>query len=223
MIILSNIHKSYKSAAGKELVLKDLSFSIDKGEYVAIMGSSGAGKSTLMNILGTLERADAGEYLYEDKRIEKMSKGQLTLLRNEKIGFVFQNFQLIPNLSVSQNVLLPLIYNRKWFARKNDRVRKALDLVGLGAKMRQKPHQLSGGQKQRAAIARAIVNEPSLLLADEPTGSLDEENTEYILNIFDELHQKGVTIILITHDLEVAKRAQKIMMLKGGVLREYSV
>ncbi|WP_428912665.1 ABC transporter ATP-binding protein [Niallia sp. Krafla_26] len=220
MITLSNIHKSYRSAAGKELVLKNLDFSIDKGEYVAIMGSSGSGKSTLMNIIGTLETADAGEYRYEDRRINTLSKGKLTQLRNEQMGFVFQNFQLIPNLSIYQNVMLPLIYNRKWFIRKKEYVRKAIESVGLQAKMRQKPHQLSGGQKQRVAIARAIVNEPALLLADEPTGSLDEENTEFILNIFDDLHQKGVTIILITHDAEVAKRAQRTMMLKGGVLKE---
>lgn len=220
MITLSNIHKSYQSASEREYVLKSLDFSIDKGEYVAIMGASGSGKSTLMNILGTLEQIDAGEYWYEDRRIDTMSKGKLTLLRNKKMGFVFQSFQLISNLSIYQNVMLPLIYNRKWFIRKKEIVRKALASVGLETKWRQKPHQLSGGQKQRVAIARAIVNEPSLLLADEPTGSLDEENTESILTIFDDLHQKGVTIILITHDPEVAKRAQRTLVLKNGILKE---
>lgn len=220
MIRLSNIRKSYRSAAGKESVLEGLDFQLDKGEYVAIMGASGTGKSTLMNILGTLERPDDGEYIFRDKKVHRMGNGKLTLLRNEEIGFVFQNYQLIPNLSVYQNVLLPLAYKRKWQSEKRTRVKRALAMVGLEGKLKAKPHQLSGGQKQRVAIARAIVNEPSLLLADEPTGSLDEMTTESILEIFDELHQRGVTIILITHDPEVAKRAERILYLKGGRIKE---
>ncbi|MFC7365186.1 MULTISPECIES: ABC transporter ATP-binding protein [Bhargavaea] len=220
MIRLKSISKSYRSAAGKDSVLEGLDFQVDEGEYVAIMGASGTGKSTLMNILGTLERPDAGEYIFRDKKIHKMSNRKLTLLRNEEIGFVFQNYQLIPNLSVYQNVLLPLAYKRKWQSRKRERVKKALSMVGLEEKLKAKPHQLSGGQKQRVAIARAIVNEPSLLLADEPTGSLDEKTTESILEIFDELHERGVTIILISHDPEVAKRAQRILHLKGGRIKE---
>ncbi|AXI10927.1 ATP-binding cassette domain-containing protein [Oceanobacillus sp. 143] len=222
MMTLSNINKSYKSAAGKESVLGGLDFHIGEGEYVAIMGSSGTGKSTLMNILGTLERPDDGEYMFRGKAIHKMSNRKLTLMRNKEIGFVFQNYQLIPNLSIYQNVMLPLEYRRKWFMNKRDRVRKALAMVGLEGKLRQKPYQLSGGQKQRVAIARAIVNEPSLLLADEPTGSLDEKTTESILEIFDDLHQRGVTIIMITHDLEVAKRAERTVYLKGGLLKEHT-
>lgn len=222
MISLTNITKTYKTALGLETVLKDLNLHINESEYVAIMGSSGSGKSTLMNILGTLEKADTGEYFYNEKEIHRMSNRQLTLLRNKQIGFVFQSFQLIPNLSVYQNVMLPLIYGGKWFTGKKERVRKALQLVGLEEKVHQKPQQLSGGQKQRVAIARAIVNEPSLLLADEPTGSLDEATTGSILDIFADLHKGGVTIIMITHDLEVAKRAQRVMHLKGGVIKEYS-
>ncbi|WP_424236921.1 ABC transporter ATP-binding protein [Bhargavaea ginsengi] len=220
MIRLSNISKSYRSAAGKESVLEGLDFELDEGEYVAIMGASGTGKSTLMNILGTLERPNDGEYIFRDKKVHRMGNGKLTLLRNEEIGFVFQNYQLIPNLSVYQNVLLPLSYKRKWQSKKRARVKRALGMVGLEGKLKAKPHQLSGGQKQRVAIARAIVNEPSLLLADEPTGSLDEKTTESILEIFDELHQHGVTIILITHDPEVAKRAERILHLKGGRIKE---
>src|SRR5690606_812909 len=169
MIRLSNISKSYRSAAGRESVLKGLDFELDEGEYVAIMGASGTGKSTLMNILGTLERPNAGEYIFRDKKVHRMGNGKLTLLRNEEIGFVVQNYQLIPNLSVYQNVLLLLSYKRKWQSKKRERVKRALSMVGLEGKLKAKPHQLSGGQKQRVAIARAIVNEPSLLLADEPT------------------------------------------------------
>lgn len=222
MMTLSNIDKSYKSSAGREAVLRGLEFQISEGEYVAIMGSSGTGKSTLMNILGTLERPDAGEYLFRGKKIHQMSNRKLTLMRNKEIGFVFQNYQLIPSLSIYQNVMLPLEYHRKWFINKRNRVRKALMMVGLEGKLKSKPQHLSGGQKQRVAIARSIVNEPSLLLADEPTGSLDEETTKSILKIFDDLHQRGVTIILITHDMEVAKRAERIMYLKGGLLKEYT-
>lgn len=221
MITLSNITKSYKTTSGTEVVLKGLNLHIKESEYVAIMGSSGSGKSTLMNILGTLERPDAGEYFYGEKKIHRMGKRQLALLRNQQIGFVFQNFQLIPNLSVYQNVMLPLVYGRKWFTGKKEMVRKALQMVGLEGKVHQKPYLLSGGQKQRVAIARAIVNGPSLLLADEPTGSLDEATTESILEIFDDLHQSGVTIIMITHDSEVAKRAERVLYLKGGVIKEY--
>lgn len=220
MIRLSNINKFYRSAAGKESVLEGLDFQLDEGEYVAIMGASGTGKSTLMNILGTLERPNGGEYIFRDKKVHRMGNGKLTLLRNKEIGFVFQNYQLIPNLSVYQNVLLPLSYKRKWQSKKRIRVKSALAMVGLEGKLKAKPHQLSGGQKQRVAIARAIVNEPSLLLADEPTGSLDEKTTESILEIFDELHERGVTIILITHDPEVAKRAERILHLKGGRIKE---
>lgn len=201
--------------------MQNLNLHIEEAEYVAIMGSSGAGKSTLMNILGTLEKPDSGEFFYHEKRIHKMRGHKLALLRNKEIGFVFQNFQLIPNQSVYQNVMLPLVYGQKWFGGKKEMVRKALRMVGLEGKISQKPHQLSGGQKQRVAIARAIVNGPSLLLADEPTGSLDEETTESILGIFDDLHQSGVTIIMITHDMEVAKRAQRILYLKGGTIKEH--
>ncbi|WP_458411783.1 ABC transporter ATP-binding protein [Schinkia sp. CFF1] len=221
MIRLSNITKAYKSASGSEVVLQNLNLHIEEAEFVAIMGSSGAGKSTLMNILGTLERPDSGEFFYHEKKIHKMSGRKLALLRNKEIGFVFQNFQLIPNQSVYQNVMLPLVYGQKWFGGKKEMVRKALRMVGLEGKISQKPHQLSGGQKQRVAIARAIVNGPSLLLADEPTGSLDEDTTESILGIFDDLHRSGVTIIMITHDMEVAKRAQRILYLKGGTIKEH--
>lgn len=219
MISLTNITKSYAS----EKVLQNLNLTIAQGEYVAIMGSSGSGKSTLMNIIGTLEKPDSGEYFFLDNKVHHMSKRKLSLLRNNHIGFVFQSFQLIPNQSVYQNVLLPLIYKRKWVLNKKKHVQKALQLVGVEGKLHQKPQQLSGGQKQRVAIARAIINEPSLLLADEPTGSLDEATTEVILQLFDFLHQRGATIVMITHDAEVAKRAQRVLLLKDGALREYKL
>ncbi|WLR52976.1 ABC transporter ATP-binding protein [Bacillus tianshenii] len=222
MIQLQNITKSFRSGTTRDVVLDDVSLTIAQGEYLAIMGSSGSGKSTLMNIIGTLEKPEQGEYLFYDAKVHKMWDKKRAIFRNENIGFVFQNFHLIPNLSVYQNVLLSLTYSRKMMRSKKKRVLRALEDVGLTEKRKQKPHQLSGGQKQRVAIARALVNEPSIILADEPTGSLDEQTSEKILTIFDRLHKKGVTIVMITHDPDVAKRADRIVYLRNGQLKEYA-
>lgn len=218
MIELRDVRKAYRTGSGKTEILRGVNLHIAKGEYVAIMGKSGSGKSTLLNILGALDQLDAGEYTLAGQRVHTMRRGRRDALRNKEIGFVFQHFHLIPNLSVYQNVLLPLTYGRKRFGRKRARVLAMLEELGILDKKGQKPSKLSGGEKQRVAIARALVNEPSVILADEPTGSLDEETTESILNVFDRVHQTGATIVMITHDLEVAKRADRIIRLQNGVI-----
>ncbi|WP_309089113.1 ABC transporter ATP-binding protein [Domibacillus sp.] len=218
MITLRRVQKAFQTGSSRQDILRSVDLQIDPGEYVAIMGKSGSGKSTLLNILGALDSTDSGEYILAGKPVHKMRQSKRTALRNTEIGFVFQQFQLIPNLSVYQNVLLPLTYGRKKLGRKKARVLQMLEEVGLADKKKQKPSRLSGGEKQRAAIARALVNEPSILLADEPTGSLDEATTETILQLFDRVHQQGTTIVVITHDQEVADRAQRVIHLKDGVL-----
>ncbi|MCP3761344.1 ABC transporter ATP-binding protein [Domibacillus sp. A3M-37] len=217
MITLHNIKKAFHSSGSKQEILRGIDLQIDPGEYVAIMGKSGSGKSTLLNILGALDAADSGEYILADKPVHNMRQSKRTALRNAEIGFVFQQFQLISNLSVYQNVLLPLTYGRKRLGKKKARVLQLLDEVGLADKKHQKPVRLSGGEKQRVAIARALVNEPAILLADEPTGSLDETTTESILQLFDRVHQQGTIIIVITHDQEVADRAERVIHLRNGV------
>jgi putative ABC transport system ATP-binding protein len=218
MITLRRVQKAFQTGSSRQDILRRVDLQIDPGEYVAIMGKSGSGKSTLLNILGALDSTDSGEYILAGKPVHKMRQSKRTALRNTEIGFVFQQFQLIPNLSVYQNVLLPLTYGRKKLGRKKARVLQLLEEVGLADKRKQKPSRLSGGEKQRAAIARALVNEPSILLADEPTGSLDEATTKTILQLFDRVHQQGTTIVVITHDQEVADRAQRVIHLKDGVL-----
>lgn len=218
MIELRDVRKHYRTGSGKAEILRGVNLHVEPGEYVAIMGKSGSGKSTMLNLLGTLDVLDSGIYELAGKTVHKMGKGRRARLRNEEIGFVFQHFQLIPNLSVYQNVLLPLTYGRKRLRRKKSRVLALLDEMGISDKKNQKPDRLSGGEKQRVAIARALVNEPRLILADEPTGSLDEETTESILNLFDRVHKKGATIVVITHDIEVAQRADRILRLQNGVL-----
>ena len=220
MIQLKAARKSYRSGYGKEEILKKIDLEVKQGEYVAIMGKSGSGKSTLLNLLGALDVLDGGEYLLAGRAVHRMGAGKRAALRNKEIGFVFQHFQLIPNLSAYQNVLLPLTYGRKRVRGKKARVLGLLDEVGLLDKKHQKPNRLSGGEKQRVAIARALVNEPGIILADEPTGSLDEETTESVLSLFDRVHKSGTTVVMITHDIEVAKRADRILLLKNGVLKE---
>lgn len=218
MIELQDIRKFYRIGSHKSEVLRGVHLHVKEGEYVAIMGKSGSGKSTLLNILGMLDQPDDGEYILAGKAVHKLRRGRRDALRNQEIGFVFQHFHLIPNLSVYQNVLLPLTYGRKRLGRKKARVLALLEELQILDKKSQKPAKLSGGEKQRVAIARALVNEPRVLLADEPTGSLDEETTESILNLFDRLHQEGATIVMITHDVEVAKRADRIIRLSNGVV-----
>ncbi|RHW39542.1 ABC transporter ATP-binding protein [Lysinibacillus yapensis] len=218
MIEFRNVKKHYRSGNLDVEILRGVNLHVKKGEYIAIMGKSGSGKSTILNLLGALDSFNTGEYILAGRSVHKMRANRRTALRNNEIGFVFQQFHLIPNLSVYQNVRLPLTYSRKRLGRKKARVHNLLDEVGLLHKKRAKPAQLSGGEKQRVAIARALVNEPSILLADEPTGSLDEATTQSILSLFDRLHESGVTIVMITHDIEVANRAERIVHLQNGVL-----
>jgi putative ABC transport system ATP-binding protein len=196
--------------------LDGVDLDIGQNEYVAIMGSSGSGKSTLMNILGCLDRPTAGSYELDGQLVSNMGGGRLSRIRNERIGFVFQSFELLPRATAAKNVELPLIYSRDgWWARRS-RARAALKTVGLADRMRHRPNQLSGGQKQRVAIARALVNRPKILLADEPTGNLDSATSEEILALFDQLHRDGQTIIMVTHESDVARHAKRIVRMKDG-------
>jgi putative ABC transport system ATP-binding protein len=216
LIRLRNMFKHYTVGVEHIRALDGVDLDIGQNEYVAIMGSSGSGKSTLMNILGCLDRPTAGSYELDGQLVSNMGGGRLSRIRNERIGFVFQSFELLPRSSAAKNVELPLIYSRDgWWARRS-RARAALKTVGLADRMRHRPNQLSGGQKQRVAIARALVNRPKILLADEPTGNLDSATSEEILVLFDQLHRDGQTIIMVTHESDVARHAKRIVRMKDG-------
>lgn len=215
---LNNIFKDYMQGKEPVPVLKDITMSVDDGEYVAIMGPSGSGKSTLMNIIGCLDKQTKGRFIFDGADIMKCSDKQLSNIRNSKIGFVFQNFNLLPRQSALENVELPLLY--AGFSRKKRRemAKDALRRVGLEDRMSFNPTQLSGGQKQRVAIARAIVNRPKLLLADEPTGALDTKSGDDVMELFEELNNDGVTIVMITHEPEIAEHAKRVMYIRDGEL-----
>ena len=218
MIDLTNIWKRYQM--GDEIVnaLQGVNLTIEDGEYVAIIGPSGSGKSTLMNIIGCLDIADEGSYILDNIPIEKYKQSQLAKIRNKRIGFIFQGFNLLPKLTAYENVELPLIYQGLSHKERQKKVKEALSLVGLEKRMDHKPTQLSGGQQQRCAIARALCTNPSLLLADEPTGNLDQKTGQEIMRLFDDLHAQGHTILLITHDGKVAARAQRAVRIEDGQL-----
>ena len=220
MIQLKDICKFYQVGDDKVRALDHASLHIRPREFVSIIGPSGSGKSTLMNIIGCLDIADAGQYLLDGLPIESYSENQLAKIRNEKIGFVFQSFNLISKLSAEENVELPLIYQKVPRAERQVRVREALEHVGLSHRAKHLPTELSGGQKQRVAIARALVTRPSLILADEPTGNLDSRTSREIMNMFHELHAQGNTIVLITHDNDVAKQAPRSVHILDGRLTE---
>lgn len=220
IIELSNIFKSYQNGKLEVPVLKDISLQIDKGEYVAIMGASGSGKSTLMNIVGCLDRPTKGEYLFEGESVFGYSDRALSDLRLNKIGFVFQSFHLLPGQNAISNVMLPLQYAGVPKRDRREIAAQVLDRVGLGDRMNFKPNQLSGGQCQRVAIARAMVNKPDILLADEPTGALDSKSGEQIMELFSKLNDDGVTVVMITHEAEIAGHAKRIIHIKDGQIIE---
>lgn len=224
MIELSHIDKSYQLDTNPVPVLHDISLSVSDGEYLSIMGPSGSGKSTLMNIIGCLDMPTAGTYLLDGMDVGKMSENKLADIRATKIGFVFQNFELLPKESALSNVVLPLMYAKIPRKERRDIAEAALELVGLKDRVNHLPNQLSGGQKQRVAIARAIINKPSIILADEPTGALDQKSGAEIMDLFSELNESGITIIMITHDANIAKHAQKtIHIIDGRIIKAEEV
>ncbi|MCI8708105.1 MAG: ABC transporter ATP-binding protein [Dorea sp.] len=221
MIKLNHVSKVYRIGGTKVYALKDASLNVREGEFVSIIGPSGSGKSTMMNIIGCLDTADEGEYFLDGQIVEEYSEKELARIRNKKIGFIFQSFNLIGNLTAEENVELPLIYQKLSKEDRKVRVEDAFEKVGLSDRRRHKPHELSGGQQQRVAIARAIAARPSLFLADEPTGNLDSVTGREIMEIFKELNGEGKTIVLITHDDEVAGQAgRRIRILDGQVSKE---
>ena len=216
LIRLSKVTKYYTVGVEKIHALDGVDLEIRQNEYVAIMGASGSGKSTMMNILGCLDRPTGGHYELNDRRISDYGAARLARVRNEQIGFVFQSFELLPRLTALRNVELPLIYSAGgWWSRRS-MARSALTTVGLEDRMRHRPNQLSGGQKQLVAIARALVNRPAILLADEPTGNLDSVTSEEILGLFHKLHDDGQTIIMVTHEPDIARHARRIIRMKDG-------
>ena len=226
LIKVSNIIKTYHLGNSDVQVLKGVSLSIMPGEMVTLMGASGSGKTTLMNILGCLDRPTSGEYLFDGQEISRMSVNQRAMVRNGKIGFVFQNFNLLARTSALENVLLPTTYAEDGLSHKQhrQRSRELLDQVGLGDRVDHEPSQLSGGQQQRVAIARALVNNPRLLLADEPTGNLDSHTSEEVLRMFQQLNaDKGITILLVTHDAAVAGHARRIIRISDGLIADGGV
>lgn len=220
LIRLHNITKIYRIGAIEVAALRGIDLSIQTNEYISIMGPSGSGKSTLMNIIGCLDTPTSGIYELENERVSEMDDNRLAEIRNRKIGFVFQTFNLLPRASALHNVELPLIYSGLHAARRKVVAEEVLGQVGLSDRKHHRPNELSGGQRQRVAIARALVNNPSLILADEPTGNLDSSTGKEIMAIFDELHRAGNTIILVTHEKEVAQHAERIVHILDGVIAE---
>ena len=218
LISLSNIRKTYVLGAQTVHALKKIDLDIQRGEYVALMGPSGSGKSTLMNVIGCLDTPSQGEYWLNDKEVSKMSDVDLSKVRNDEIGFVFQTFNLLTRLTALDNVALPLVYAGIPLKERNERAAETLNKVGLGDRFHHKPNELSGGQRQRVAVARALINNPSLLLADEPTGNLDTQTSHEIMALFDEIHAAGNTIVLVTHEEDIAKHAKKIVRLRDGLI-----
>ncbi|AFZ34680.1 Phosphonate-transporting ATPase [Stanieria cyanosphaera PCC 7437] len=216
IIRLEDVEKIYGSGNTTVHALDKVNLVIHQGEYCSIMGASGSGKSTVMNIIGCLDRPTAGRYYLDKVDVSGLSDEELASIRNRKIGFVFQQFHLLPQMSALENVMLPMVYAGIELSERRDRAREALIKVGLENRLNNKPNQLSGGQQQRVAIARAIVNRPLLLLADEPTGALDSKTTGEVLNIFGELHNSGITVIMVTHEPEVARQTERIIWFRDG-------
>ncbi len=218
IILLENIHKIYHTGEVDVHAVKDVSLQINKGEFVAIMGASGSGKSTMMNTLGCLDRPTQGRYLLDEVDVSKLDRDELATIRNEKIGFVFQGFNLLSRTSALENVELPLMYVRKSAGSRDNhqQAMAALETVGLADRAKHHPNQLSGGQQQRVAIARALVNQPALLLADEPTGNLDSQTSIEIMGVFQKLNDAGITIVMVTHELDIASYTRRNIVMRDG-------
>ena len=221
VIFIKDLHKHYETAAGPFPVLKQVNLSIESGDFVAIMGPSGSGKSTFMNILGCLDKPSRGEYTLDGHKVSQLEDAALAKVRNQTIGFVFQGFNLLARSSLLDNVALPLVYAGVSKPERHARAKKLLEKVGLGQYLNSRPNQISGGQQQRVAIARALVNQPRLILADEPTGNLDSITSEEIMGLFQDLNQDGITIVLVTHELDIAEHASRqVRFLDGRVVED---
>ena len=221
VIEIEGLYKDYDTPAGVFPVLKDVNLTIDEGDYVAIMGPSGSGKSTFMNILGCLDRPTKGEYKLDNQSVKSLDRNELAKLRNKTIGFVFQGFNLLARSSLLDNVSLPLVYASDSKSLREEKSKKLLDKVGLGQYLHSKPNQISGGQQQRVAIARALVNKPRIILADEPTGNLDSKTSEEIMDLFDGLNKEGITIIIVTHETDIAEHASRqVRFLDGKIVED---
>lgn len=218
LIQLSNISRLYKLGDQVVHALRKIDLEIFRGDYIALMGPSGSGKSTLMNIIGCLDTPTTGTYILNNKEVSHMGDDELSSIRNEEIGFIFQTFNLLPRMTAQENVALPLIYAGVSKKDRLERAAKALQDVGLADRMHHKPNELSGGQRQRVAVARALINNPSILLADEPTGNLDSKTSIEIMALFEELHKKGNTIILVTHEEDIARHARHVIRMRDGVI-----
>ncbi|GKX28831.1 ABC transporter ATP-binding protein [Vallitalea longa] len=217
---MKNIVKKYQMGEEEQVILKNINLSVNEGEFLSILGPSGSGKSTLINIIGLLDKPNSGEYILNQNVIEDYNESQLSQIRNKEIGFIFQQFQLLPRLNALQNVELPLIYSGMPEKQRKERAKDMLVHLGLSDKLYNRPNQLSGGQQQRVAIARALVTEPTLILADEPTGALDQKTGYQIMELFQEINKEGKTIIMITHDYGLAKNSNRIVKILDGELRE---
>ena len=218
IIELEHINKYYQMGENQLHVLKDVSLTVEKGDYFAILGPSGSGKSTLMNVIGCMDRADSGEYVLDGEIIHKAKDSELTKIRNEKIGFIFQKYHLIPTYNVLQNIVMPLLMRGMKLKDAKNESLEIIEMLGLKERMKHRPSELSGGQQQRVAIARALVGQPAILLADEPTGALDKNSGAEVLKLFQRLNDMGNTIVMITHDLEVATHAKRIAKIVDGEL-----
>lgn len=218
IIELQNINKYYEMGNNALHVLKDVSLNVEKGDYIAILGPSGSGKSTLMNVIGCMDKSDSGEYILDGEEIHKAKETDLTQIRNEKIGFIFQKYHLIPTYNVLQNIVMPLLMRGMTLKEAQNQSMETIEMLGLADRIKHKPNELSGGQQQRVAIARALVGDPAILLADEPTGALDKKSGAEVLKLFQRLNDMGNTIVMITHDLEVAAHAVRIADIVDGKL-----
>ncbi len=218
LIVMEALSKCYPSGPNKGQALRNIDLSIEAKEFVAIMGPSGAGKSTLMHILGCLDTPSSGKYCFGNNDVKELNDNRLSEIRNRKIGFVFQSFNLLPRASALQNVAFPLVYLGLSVPKRRETAKEALEKVGLGDRMHHKPNELSGGQRQRVAIARALVTQPSLILADEPTGNLDSKTGEEIMRLIQALHEQGNTVVVVTHEVHIAAHAKRVICLRDGII-----